>query len=77
MEVVLFILGIIFIFAGKNNKDNLGDLTPLGKKLIRWGKICIGITLVWVLLGVVFGCIQGVSDAYKKKQLIDTYRNSL
>jgi hypothetical protein len=73
MEVVLLLCGIIFIFAGKNNKDDFGSLSPIGKKFILWGKICIGITVVWILLGVVIGCMQGASDAYQKKKLQNTY----
>ena len=73
MEIILFLFGIILIFAGKNNKDEFGDLSPIGKKFIRGGRICIGITVVWILLGVVVGCIQGATDAYNKKKLQNTY----
>ena len=73
MEVILFIFGILLIFAGKNNKDEFGAINPVGKKFIRWGRICIGITVVWILLGVVAGCIQGATEAYNKKKLQNTY----
>ncbi|HPB69216.1 MAG: hypothetical protein KBB26_05310 [Candidatus Omnitrophica bacterium] len=73
MEVILLICGVILIFAGKNNKDEFGGLSPIGKKFILWGKICIGITAMWILLGVVVGCIQGASSAYNKKKLQNTY----
>ncbi|MFA5260868.1 MAG: hypothetical protein WC450_06540 [Candidatus Omnitrophota bacterium] len=73
MEVVLLICGILLIFAGKNNKDDSGSISPIGKKFILWGRICVGITIAWILLGVVVGCMQGAADAYNKKKLQNTY----